>query len=488
MILQIEVDGRKERFDLFRFSKQILGYDKLIDEPHRRWAQQCDARRKRALYLKPRGTYKSTIYTISDSIWRLLENPDLRILIANATEDQAKQFLAEISGHYLRNERLRELHYEMWGCEALNKDSANAERLTINSRKIIRKEPSIGTVGALGNIVSSHYDIVKVDDLCNLKDRESPAYREAKKRWFENLTPILVEGGEIQVVGTRWHDQDCYDHIINTVNPRMPEGEKYFVDVEPCWLDDGITPRFPELLPKKRLEGLLAEMGPLVFACQEELQPLSGEFQIFKPENIHTIGHNEIDLSVCQRFGALDASQGGDDLSAITSVAWTPDNKLLVFHADLEHDAQSDAAKKVVKFHKLFNYQKFWGEMNILGLAKERAKKDPKALSNFEIILNHEAKKAGVIVPWARTWNTQNKAIRITSLEPHYTNGSLLFWDDYLQQYPSLITQITRFPMGHDDGPDALELVCRGILEQMNKPKPVTKLTIAGTAKVPAWK
>jgi hypothetical protein len=488
MYLTIEFEDKPRKFDLYKFSKYILGYDLLQEDPHRRWCMQAERHDARSLYLKPRGTFKSTIYTISDTIWRLLENPDLRILIANATIDQAKQFLSEISGHYLRNERLRDVHYGLHKCEALDKGAASMEHITLNSRKIIRKEPSIGTIGALGNIVSSHYDIIKVDDLCNLKDRESPADREKKKRWFENLTPILVEGGELQVVGTRWHDQDCYDHIINTINPRLPEGEKYYIDIEPCWLDDGITPRFPTLLSKQRLDILKAQMGILVFACQEELNPLSGDFQAFKPENIHTIKHNEVDLSICRRYGALDASQGGEDLSSITSVAWTPDNHLLVFHADLAHDAQSDAAKKVAKFHRLFNYHKFWGEMNVLGLAKERAAKDPHVLSNFEIILKAEQEKEHVIVPWARIWNTQNKAARINSLEPHYTNGTLLFWDNYLQQYPEAITQLSRFPMGHDDFPDSLEIVVRGILELMNRPKQETKLSFTGATKRPAWK
>lgn len=488
MYLKIEFEGKPVTFDLYRFAKYVLGYDKLQPDPHRRWCAQAERHDARSLYLKPRGTFKSTIYTISDTIWRLLENPDLRILIANATIDQAKQFLSEIAGHYQRNDKLRDIHYDMYGCEALDSHAATIEKITLNSRKSIRKEPSVGTIGALGNIVSSHYDIIKVDDLCNLEDRESAATREKKKRWFENLTPILVEGGELQVVGTRWDDQDCYNHIINTIDKRLPEGEKYYIDIEPCWMDDGVTPRFPTLLSKERLAVLKAQMGILVFACQEELNPLSSDFQIFKPENMHTIGHDAVDLSACRRFGALDASQGGEDLSSITSLAWTPDNHFLVFHADLGHDLQSDAAKNVVKFHKLFGYEKFWGEMNVLGLAKERASKDPRALSNFEIILRAEQAKEAVVVPWARTWNTQNKVARISSLEPHYTNGTLLFWSDYLNQYPEAITQLSRFPMGHDDFPDSLEIVLRGVLEIMGKPKQQTKFVFSGATKKPAWK
>jgi hypothetical protein len=496
MILELELDGKPQKIDLYRFTREVLGYDLLQENPHRRWCGQAGQHYRRALYLKPRATYKSTIYTISDTIWRLLENPNLRILIANATLDQAQQFLQEIAGHYKRNERLRELHFALHGCEPLGQGRSTSERLTLDSRKTIRKEPSIATIGALGNIVSSHYDIIKVDDLCNLDDRESAAIRERKKRWYENLIAILEPAGELQVVGTRWADQDCYDHIINHVNPKLPDNEKYLVDVEPCWLDDGMTPRFPNILSKERLMTLRAEMGILVFACQEELKPLSSEYQLFKLENIHTIKHDNVDISQCERYGSLDASEGGDDLSSITSVCRTPpvfssrskilESRLLVFHADLANDPQSEAVRKVVAFHKLFNYQKFWIEMNSLGIAKAAWEKG--ARSNFEILLKMEQEKEGVVVPYIPIWNTTNKQSRISSLEPHYTNGTLIFWDTYLSDYPEAITQLTRFPMGHDDFGDSLELVISGILnEQGAISYVIPSKAIAGKAYSPSF-
>lgn len=466
MYLKTSFEGKPVTFDLFKFAKYVLGYDKLLEDPHRRWCTQAERHDARSLYLKPRGTFKSTIYTISDTIWRLLENPDLRILIANATIDQAKQFLSEIAGHYLRNEKLRDIHYEMYGCEALDKDAATTERLTLNSRRIIRKEPSIGTIGALGNIVSSHYDIIKVDDLCNLEDRESAATREKKKRWFENLTPILVEGGELQVVGTRWDDQDCYDYIINNINKRLPEGEKYYIDIEPCWLDDGTTPRFPALLSKERLEILKAQMGILVFACQEELQPLSSEHQLFKPADIKTVPHSAVNPFECERYGGFDASEGGEDFSSFVSVCKTDDEKLLVFHAELENEPQSEAIMKLVRFQKTYRYRKFWLEMNSLGIAPSAWKAGDR--SNFEILLAQEEKKQKIKVPYVPVWQSSNKKTRISSLQPHYVNGSLLFWDTWAEDYPTLVTQLHRHPMGHDDGPDVLEMVVSGILNDMD--------------------
>lgn len=467
MILRLKGPKKKTKtLDLFHFTRDILGYDRLLNDPHKRWCDQAGMHFSRALYLKPRATYKSTIYTIADTIWRLLENPDLRILIANATLDQAQQFLSEITGQYKRNEKLRALHYALHGCEPLGNGRASSDRLFLDSRKIIRKEASIATIGALGNIVSSHYDIIKVDDLCNLEDRESPAIRERKKRWYENLIAILERDGELQVVGTRWHDQDCYDYIINHVNPKLPDSDKYVIDVEPCWLDDGRTPRFPAILSKEKLATLKAEMGPLVFACQEELLPLSSEHQLFKPADIRTIPHSAANPFNCERYGGLDPSEGGEDFSSFVSVCKTDEDKLLVFHAELENEPQSEAIVKLVRFQKTYRYRKFWLEMNSLGIAPSAWKNGDR--SNFEILLAQEEKKQKVKVPYVPVWQSSNKKTRISSLQPHYVNGSLLFWDTWAEDYPTLVTQLQRHPMGHDDGPDVLEMVVSGILNDMD--------------------
>ena len=42
-------------------------------------------------------------------------------------------------------------------------------------------------MNALDNLVSAHYDLIIVDDLCNKDDRESHSIREKKKRWYKEF-------------------------------------------------------------------------------------------------------------------------------------------------------------------------------------------------------------------------------------------------------------------------------------------------------------
>jgi hypothetical protein len=57
-------------------------------------------------------------------------------------------------------------------------------------------------------------------------------------------------------------------------------------------------------------------------------------------------------------------------------------------------------------------------------------------------------------------------------MEPHYSNGTLVFRSDYNIEYPLLISQLKGFKPGSkmlDDGPDMLELCVSGMLNFKKK-------------------
>jgi predicted phage terminase large subunit-like protein len=450
MIFELTISGKRYYLDLFKFAREFLGYSLLQEYPHHAWCTELDERHKRSLWLEPRYTYKSTVFTKSYPIWRLFLEPNLRILIVNATAANAEAFLAEIVGQYLRNEELLNLYDLRFSTEPLDPQSAKKKSLVLNTRTKTFSEPSIGTIGALGNLVSAHYDLIIVDDLCNIEDRESPAIREKKKRWFQDLVSVLVPDGELVVVGTHWHFDDVYSFIINELNPQLPEKAKYYIQRESCYNDDG-SPRFPRILTQEFLKTTRIEKGLLFFSCQYLNQPMPTEHQIFKLELMHKVPTSAIDLQRTEAFAFCDPSLGVADYSAIVTVlkhenAWT------VFRCDLSHATHSQLIDKLIELHRFFNYKVVGIEANTLG----KAKTDPE-LSNFELVLRERQRAAGVTVPYKLIWHTAPKRARIESIEPHYSNGQLQFLDSWNQEYPELIEQLIHFPLAaHDDGPDAL--------------------------------
>ena len=441
MFVKILIAGKLYRLDFYIFAREILGYSRLRADPHFDWCYELDHYRpKRSLWLEPRYTYKSTVFTKAYPMWRLFLDPNLRILIVNATAANAEAFLAEIVGKYLRNESLRKLYRHFNVLEPLDRRSAKKKSIVLTTRTENLAEPSIGTIGALGNLVSAHYDLIIVDDLCNTDDRESPAIREKKKRWYRDLASILAPDGELVVVGTHWHFDDVYAYIITELNPQLPRKYQYLVHRDSCYTEDG-KPRYPHILSAERLEAYRIEKGTLLFACQYLNQPIPSEHQIFKLELMHKVPTSAIDLQRAEAFAFCDPSLGGTDYTAIVTVL-VQDDRWTVFHCDLSHATHSNLIEKLIELHRLYHYKVVGIEANTLGKAKSDTE-----LSNFEHVLRERQRAAGLTVPYKLVWHTAPKLARIESLEPFYTSGQLQFLESWNVEYPGLIEQLIHFPL-----------------------------------------
>ncbi|MGB7531558.1 MAG: hypothetical protein WA977_01080 [Halobacteriota archaeon] len=343
------------------------------------------------------------------------------------------------------------MHQSIHHTHPLDPRAAKTKSFILNTRTRNSSEPSIGTVGALGNLVSAHYDLIIVDDLCNELDRESPSIRGKKKRWFKDLVSVLSPEGELVIVGTHWHFDDVYSYIKNELNPQLPDNVKYHIRSESCYLDDEISPRFPNILSAEKLRNLRIEKDVIQFSCQYLNRPIPTEHQIFKLESMHKIAKSEIQLDKADFYGFCDPALGVSDYSAIITLlkhngSWT------VFHADLSRSPHSKTINKIIELHSFFNYKSFGIEANSLGKAKSDSD-----YCNFELVLRDRQAKEDVVVPYKLIWHTSPKLARIQGIESYYSNGQLQFLDSWNQDYPELIEQLIHFPLAaHDDGPDAL--------------------------------
>jgi len=234
-------------------------------------------------------------------------------------------------------------------------------------------------------------------------------------------------------------------------------------------------------------------LGKLDYVTREQLRhgdwTITDSGGIFFEPKIYSIKNPDLlknpDLSKCVCYAACDPSEGGADFAAIGEVLRFPDGRLLVWSCDLSVDNQSTTIGKIIEHQKIFNNRVFWIEANSLGHAK-----GAEGMGLFEKDLRERMVAEGVTVPFKFVWNISNKEARIRSLEPHYSNGTLLFRSDWQRVYPSLIQQLKSFCPGskmHDDGPDMLEMAVSNILNE-NKPMPRLVMPRAAEAVTPAWK
>lgn len=161
-----------------------------------------------SMVLAPRGGGKSTVCDIVYCLWRLVNNPNLRICIASKSEGQAVTFLSEIKQHIAENRDFIAVFGDLKGSRW------NDNEIIIKTRSKIMKEPSIVALGAGGGIVGRHFDIIIGDDLVDLENSRTDIQRHKVKEWFYSvLRPTLEPDGEIRIIGTRYHPDDLYGHF-----------------------------------------------------------------------------------------------------------------------------------------------------------------------------------------------------------------------------------------------------------------------------------
>ena len=265
--------------DLFYFAKEILGYD--LQDFHRDW---CNALVKypHILLLSPRGSYKSTVVSISYPLWLLANDHNFRIFIRSGTDMLAKSFLREIKGHIEHNERFQYL-FGKWQTETKHWQ----ETSIIIPRSKYMKEVSIAVAGIGTIAVSQHYDVIIDDDIVNRQNVESSDQREKVTQAFKDDFGLLSPNGQNVVVGTRWHNQDIYGELL--------ENRDYEHILFRAHKEDGSL-LFPKVLSEEFLEGRKKDMGTSLYLTQYENDPRALKGVMFGREWFEIIEQAPVDI------------------------------------------------------------------------------------------------------------------------------------------------------------------------------------------------
>jgi len=428
--------------NLFLFSKELLCFEMLTEKIHKRWSDALmNSSKRRKLYLKPRGTYKTSLYSISYPLWRIIRNPNLRIAICGNSSENACDHVRAIQKQILYNDKLINLFGNLYN----KKLNWTQNSFSIALRKNFnRKENNITALGFGTQMTGKHFDVIIADDIVNNDDRESPAIRKKKARWFEDIISILDPDGEILIVGTRWHPDDFYNYIINELNPKLHDNEKYDIEVETA-IDELGNPNFPDILPLSKLETLKIEKGIVEFNSQYMNLPIASGTRIFYEADIRYFEYSD---SYSQRtnIAYLDPSMGknyASDYSALLIGNLTADSQLLILDAIIIRVLPDELIKIITENCLSYNIKNLGIESN-----------------SFQeyLVDDIERKLSGFDLKITKIKNYTNKEIRIQSLQPLIKNGKILFRRDAKKAYPLLLDQLLLFPLAkNDDAPDALE-------------------------------
>lgn len=282
---------QKGKESLFFFAKAILGFHELDPIVHRPVCQMMSnhQKNKRVIVVLPRTWFKSTLASIAYPIWRAINDPNIRILIAQNSYDNACKKLKAIAGVFEKNQLFKALYPEILpdkNCKWSN------ECLEVR-RSASHPEGTFEAVGVGTTVISRHYDLIieddtiapKKDDMSGIVQQPTQLDIEKAIGWHGLSHPLQLHPTEsqIMIVGTRWAERDLIGYVMDkfpeyvVITRAISEDEKGI----PCPLDAGgkiVWDRFNEQVyhELERVE------GPYMFACLYLNRPTAAINQTFK--------------------------------------------------------------------------------------------------------------------------------------------------------------------------------------------------------------
>jgi hypothetical protein len=230
-----------------------------------RWLGTAARRGEHRLVLTVfRDAGKSTLVGLYCA-WRLVLDPNLRILVLSADQALAAKMTRNVRGVIERHPaagHLKPRRLEQWA----------ADQLTVARSRNLR-DPSLLARGIGTNITGSRADLVVCDDVEVPRTCDTPGRRAELRRRLRELDYVLVPDGTIIYIGTPHSFHSIYAEAAGT----EPEDEAPFLDgfarLTLGIVDERGRNRWPERFTVEHVDRLRQRSGPVGFMSQMLLRP-----------------------------------------------------------------------------------------------------------------------------------------------------------------------------------------------------------------------
>lgn len=461
------------RTDLYFLAKEVLNYTKMTPNTHQELCDYTtsilpnpshlpkskgfDPTKNLLLLLMPRGTFKSSVVTVSFTLQMILNDPNVRILIDSETFSKSKAFLREIQDHLIGNEKYREVFKAIHGMYPF--ETRSKMKLWTDSEIILPcrsrplKEPTISCAGIDVTKNGMHYDLVIGDDLHSEKNVTNSEQIGQVIEHYKLVFSLLDPGKPLIIIGTRWHELDLYGHIIDF------ESEDFNILKKSAYNPDGSL-FFPEVLSEPALDKIRRRQGASIFSKQYLNEPVSDENATFKKEYFvdKRVPFEQIRGRPINWYWWVDPSYTDprkigqySDYAAFALVGMDYQRDLYVRHIIRQKMTYSDIINKMFELNtdKQFDDIRMpkW-YLEIIGT---------KSLS-YELSNEQRRRNTWLNVQEIKS-RADGKEERIRGLAPYYESGHIY----HIKECPQLDEyeiELIQFPSGrHDDIIDAVSSV-----------------------------
>lgn len=439
---------QKAKDSLFAFNKFVINVEEgkmQLGQFHKDLCKFVqDDRKKKKLILMPRGHLKSTLITIGYSLHQIVNNPNIRILILNATWQMAVDFLTEIKRHLQSNETLINLYGEL----ANEAEEWSQDRITLKRKDQNIKGPTVWATGVESNLVGSHPDLIILDDVVNRDNIETRESIEKVILRYKDALDLLEPGGQLIVIGTRWAEGELYSWLMDKESGASVQ---YDVMIKRAYEGDlltgeGFVPLWPEKFTQEELKERLAGKGWYEFSAQYLNNPVPDEDATFKKSWFQRFDLEEIrgkDLTKIITIDPAISLEKEADFTAMVVSGIDIFGNIYILDIVRGHYTPNQIINKIFELNNMWSPK----EIGIETVAFQKA---------LAYTLREEMKNSHKVVP-IRELKTQDRSKdqRIKGLQPSYENGKIFHRNGHpMTVY--LEDELSKFPRGrHDDIIDA---------------------------------
>lgn len=286
---------------------------------------------KHSLHLAFRGSGKTTTLTVLYIMFRIIKDRNIRVLISSKTIGFAQDILREIKAHFETNEQLREIFGDF-----VSDEKWDEGEIIVKGRTRTAKESTITTVGIGGQVVGKHYDLAFGDDLVDEDNARTEYMRTQTRTWFyKSLHPTLEPHSELHIIGTRYHFNDLYGHLI--------EHEMKLTHLIVPALDLAGRSPWEEKYPAVWFAAKRAQMGTVIFNSQYQCDTEAMKGEIFSLDFFDKVPASAVPpdaLGYCGADLAIAESEAAD-LFAIAGVRMSRDGHIYICALRFGHFAFS---------------------------------------------------------------------------------------------------------------------------------------------------
>lgn len=476
------------KWDLYFLAKEILNYDKMEPHVHQELCDYTtsilqnkpeelsirlkethpdfDPTKNLLLLLMPRGTFKSSVVTVSHALQQILNEPNIRILIDSETFSKSKAFLREIQEHMIGNEKYREVFKAVHGMYPF--ETKSKMKLWTDSEIILPcrtrplKEPTISCAGIDVTKNGMHYDLIICDDLHSEKNVTNKEQILQVIDHYKLAFSLLDPGKPMIVIGTRWHELDLYGHILDN------EADDFNILKKSAYNPDGSL-LFPEVLSESALDKIRRRQGASIFSKQYLNEPVSDENATFKRDQFKRVSWENVRGRPMNWYLLVDPSYTDprnagtySDFAGFVLVGMDYMRDLYVRHITREKMTYSQIIDKLFWYYTDPLFKDTHGKMKLI--------LEVIGTKSLSYELANEQRRRNTWLPITEIKSRhENKEERIRGLAPFYEYGHI-FHIKECPQLDELELELLQFPTGrHDDIIDPLATVLEVASPPTNK-------------------